>query len=117
MKIPEKLLYESIVVANLDQFGYETPRAFARPQFIDPTLEYKLTKLTKFRDYDIELEEMDLPDTEEEILWEKKLTELGLTHDDLNLDKDELWSVLYDDGETGEARSLSFSNGFLQWRP
>jgi hypothetical protein len=117
MNTPEKLLYEGEVVANLDKFGYETPWVFARPQFINAALGLKLSKLAEFRDYDMELKEMDLPDSEEEMLWENKLSELELTHNDLKLDKDAPWSVLYNDGEIGEVRSLSFSNGFLQWRP
>lgn len=116
MRIPEKLLFEGKEVAHLNGFSYETPWASACPEFIDNSIPIKLDSLSKFRAYDQELEDMGLSDGEEEILWEKRLSELGLTHSDLKLDKDGSWSVVCNDGNTDEVRSLSFFNGILQWR-
>jgi hypothetical protein len=116
MRIPEKLLFEGQEVANLKEFSFETPWASAYPEFIDDSIPAKLDNLSKFRAYDQDLEEMGLSDVEEETLWENKLSELGLTHSDLKLDKDGSWSVACNDGNINEVRSLSFFNGVLQWR-
>lgn len=116
MRVPEKLLFEGKVVANLSRFSYETPWASANPDFLDTSIAAKLRNLAEFRAYDIELEEMGLSDEEEEMLWENKLSELGLSHSDLKLDKDGPWSVVCNDGEVDDVHSISFSNGVLQWR-
>lgn len=116
MRIPEKLLFEGKVVAKLRDFSYETPWASARPEFFDTSIQVKLENLAEFRVYDLELEEMELPDEEEEILWENKLSSLGLSHSDLGLEKGGYWTVECTDGTTDEVRSISFSCGILQWR-
>jgi len=59
---------------------------------------------------------MDLSDKEEDSLWEKRLAALGLTHDDLNLNKDEFWSIICDDGTTDKVRAIRYTNGVLEWR-
>ncbi len=116
MSKSEKLLFEKKVVANLYEFGYETPWVSARPEFIDSSLGGKLERLSEFRAYDVELEEMGLPDHEEEALWDKKLLELGLSHSELKLDKDDLWTVVCSDGKVDKIYSINYSSGVLKWR-
>jgi len=116
MRTPEKLLFKGKIAASLSKFSYETPWASAYAEFIDDSLGVKLSNCTTFLMYDLDLEEMDLPDKEEEVLWEKKLTELGLTHKDLELDKDEFWSVICDDGTIDDVRAIRYTNGVLEWR-
>lgn len=116
MRTPESLLFKEKAVANLYQFSYETPWASAYAEFIDAPIGIKLERLTAFRSYDLELEELGLPDEEAEVLWEKKLSELGLTHSDLKLNKDEFWSVKWSDGNVGEVRAIRYADGVLEWR-
>lgn len=116
MRIPEKLFFEGKEVATLKGFTYETPWASAQPEFTDNSIPTKLASLSKFRAYDRELEDLELAKEEEEALWENKLSELGLTHSDLKLDKDGPWSVTFSDGSIGQVYSLSLYNGVLQWR-
>lgn len=116
MKIPEKLLYKGSVVATLYSFSYEFPWTLAEAKFIDSDLKDKIENLTAFRQYDIDLEEMCLPDKEEEALWENKLSELGLSHQDLKIDKEGLWSVICNDGTQDPVRAIQYDDGWLQWR-
>ena len=116
MRTPEKLLYDGLVVATLQKFSYEFPWASAEANFLDDALKNKLESLATFNRYDSELEEMGLSDKEEEALWEKKRSELGLTLDDLKLGDDEPWSVICDDGTKDDVRAISCEDGWLEWR-
>jgi len=76
----------------------------------------QLVSLTVFIIYDLELEGTGLSDEEEDILWKKKLSEHGLSHEDLKLDRCEYWSVICDDGAVDDVRAIHYENGILEWR-
>jgi hypothetical protein len=117
MRTPVKLFYKGDVIATLSQFSYATPWASANAEFNNKSISDKLAGVTAMLTYDLELEEMDLHESEEESLWEAKLVELGLSHKDLNLDNDEDWSVICDDGITDEVRAIRYyTNGLIEWR-
>jgi hypothetical protein len=117
MKTPNRLLYKSNVIAELTQFGYETPWASAHAEFNDKSINNKLSGITAMQGYGLELEEMGLTESEEESLWEAKIVEFGLSHQDLNSDEDENWSVICDDGTTGEVRAIRhYSNSLIERR-
>ncbi|MCK7598802.1 hypothetical protein M0G74_16125 [Microbulbifer sp. CAU 1566] len=116
MRTPEKLLFEGKVVAKLHNFSYETPWASASPEFLEASLGKKLENLAAFRVFDQDLEDKGLPDDKENVLWESKLSELGLSYPDLKLDKDGFWRVICSNGQAYEARSVSYSGGVLRWR-
>lgn len=113
---PEKLIFDGEIVAILHDFHYETPWCYASPTFSIDALESKLKKLSEFRSFDLELEDMGLEEAEEEYLWEQKLSSLGLTHADLKLDKDGCWKVTDGNGRVTSVYSLSYSGGVIQWR-
>lgn len=116
MRIPEKLLFEGRVVAKLNKFEYEFPWATATAAFIDEQLMNKLKNLSTLRAFTQALEEMDLSDKEEDDRWEKKRAELNLSNDDLDLDNDTQWTVIWNDGSAEEVRALSYEDGWIQWR-
>ncbi|UDL03431.1 hypothetical protein [Marinobacter sp. CA1] len=116
MRTPEKLLHKGKVVARLTKFSYEFPWAYAAVKFENAELGIKLENLAAFKNFDIELEEQELPESEEEALWEKKRSELGLSMEDLKLSRDGLWTVTCDDGTEDEVRAITCVDGWLQWR-
>lgn len=117
MDKPLTLLFNNQKVATLSGFSFETPWAYATAEFDDVSLEAKLERLANFRAFGAELEQKELPEDKEEILWKEKLVELKLSHSDLKLDRDEDFSVEWSDDSVREARSLSYGNKILMWRP
>ncbi|MGI9303319.1 MAG: hypothetical protein ACR2RB_11515 [Gammaproteobacteria bacterium] len=117
MIAPEKLLFEGDYVARLYDVGYATPWASSRVEFVDKKLESKLVGVTTMLSFDLGLDEMELSEEGEDMLWEKKLVELGLTVDDLQLDRDGKWSVEWKDGSSHEIRAVRFyEDGHMEWR-
>lgn len=117
MNKPLTLLLDNQKVATLSGFSFETPWAYATAEFYDVSLESKLQRLANFQAFVAELEQKELPEDKEEILWEEKLVELKLSHSDLELGRDEAFSVEWSDNSVREARSLSYENKVLMWRP
>lgn len=115
MKTLKKLAFKGKIAANLSNFSYETPWASAYAEFMDNALGEKLSNCTSLLVYGFELEAMELSDNEEDSLWEKRLAAFGLTHDDLDLNKDEFWSIICDDGTTDKVRAIRYTNGVLEW--
>lgn len=117
MRTPVKLLFDNLVVADLELFSYETPWATANALFRDRSLAQKLIDINNFDIFCYELEERELPEDEEEAIWSEKLRSLGLTFKDLEMNKDEHWSVECDDGTIDEVRAIQcYSNGLVKWR-
>jgi len=116
MRVPEKILYKGTTVADLEKYGYEFPWASAKATFVDEQIMNKLESLSALDIYDQELEEMELSDEDEESRWEKKRADLMLSREDLELDNDEDWTVIYNDGAEDAVFALSCKDGWLQWR-
>ena len=116
MRTPIKLLYKGNFVSELKNFFYEFPWANAKVKFIDEQLFNKLQNLSSLNKYSYELEDMELSDKDEEILWESKRSELGLSIEDLKFDRDESWAVVCDDGTEDKVRALSSDGQWIQWR-
>ncbi|MGF1868298.1 hypothetical protein L4D15_24155 [Enterovibrio norvegicus] len=117
MKTPIELLFKENPVAKISKFGYATPWASAHCEFKDEELGRKLSAVTTMLMYDLELEELGLSEQEEELMWDKKLVELEITSDDLDLDEDALWTVRCDDESVDPVRAIRFYNGgLLEWR-
>jgi hypothetical protein len=118
MTKPIKLLYKGEFAATLSNFGYATPFAIASATFQDESLAIKLIALTTMNQFGIELEEMDIPEAEEERLYDAKQKELNLSSDDYAIKNDKNWSVICEDGSIDGVRAIRFeSDGFLEWRP
>jgi hypothetical protein len=117
MKTPIELLFKDEVIAEISKFGYATPWASAHCDFKEKELGRKLAAVTAMLMYDLELEELGLSESEEELMWNKKLSELSITSEDLDIDKDEFWSVRCDDQSIDPVRAIRYyNNGLLEWR-
>ena len=117
MNSPIKLHFENNPVATIHNFSYETPWASGEVEFMDQPFFQKLVCVTAMASFDVELEELNLSDAEEESLWDKKLSELGIDEDDLELDGDGRWSVETRGGEKQDIFAVQFyENGDLRWR-
>ena len=116
MKTPVKLLFKGEMAATISKFSYATPWASSHGEFIDKELGEKLAAVTAMLMYDLELEEAELSEVEEEIMWEKKLSELGISSSDLDLDKNEYWTVRCDDQSIDPVRAIRYYlDGLLEW--
>ncbi len=117
MNTPIKLLFENNLVATINSFSYETPWASGEVEFLDREFFLKLASVTSMSSFDLEMDELNLSDDDEEKLWEEKLSELGITWDDLELDGDERWSILPKGGDEQEIYAVKFyKNGYMDWR-
>jgi hypothetical protein len=117
MKSPIKLFLDNKEVATIDNFSYETPWASGKIQFHENELFIKLVNVTSMLTFDLEMDELNLPDEEEEKQWESKLSELNLTWADLDLEKDERWAVQARDSDKQNIYALRFyDNGIVEWR-
>ena len=116
MSKPVKLLFQNEVVAELSGFRYQTPWASAKAVFKNLELAQKLENINIINLFDLDLEDKELPEDEEDRLWNEKLIQLGLTPEDFKLDRDEHWRVVCDDGRIDEVRALKLSEGIIVWR-
>ncbi|WP_417503709.1 hypothetical protein [Marinomonas gallaica] len=117
MKTPIELLFKGNPAAKISEFGYATPWASGHCEFKDKEFGRKLAAVTTMLMYDLELEELELSESEEELMWEKKLAELGMTSDDLDLNDDACWAVRCDDQSLDPVRAIRYYNdGLLEWR-
>lgn len=117
MKTPIKLFFEGRLVGSINSFSYETPRASGKVKFKNENFFLQLVSVTSMAAFDLEVDELDIPDDEEDILWEKKLSELGITWDDLKLDHDRHWTAQESGGESQNIYAVRFyENGLMEWR-
>ena len=117
MKTPIKLIFEGNQVATISNFGYETPWASGKVDFINEELFEKLVKVTLMLSFEFEIEDLGLSKEEEEKMWEAKLAELKICWEDLDLDQDEKWLMEPSGGEKQNIYALRFyKNGFMEWR-
>ena len=84
---------------------------------MNASLQDKLTRVSEFELFGYTLEDEELPDDEEELLWNKKLMEPGLTSPDLSITTGDAWSVGCDKGDVYKAYALRYTDEILQWRP
>ena len=117
MKLPAKIFYKGDLVAKLNSFSYDFPWAYGRVSFREEHLFKKACAVTSISDYDLELEALDLSEEDEEKAYTAKLSELGLSEKDLDLDDDGKWSVQVEDKERLVMRAIRFDEkGFVEWR-
>jgi len=117
MNTPIELKLDGITVGTILSFGYETPWATGKVEFNESTLFEKLVAVSSMSSFDLEMDELGLEDDEEEKMWEAKLKVLGITWEDLKLDRDGRWSVIPDGGESQPIYSPRFSEqGFIDYR-
>ena len=115
MKTPTELLFKGNLAAKISKFRYATPWASGHCEFEDRELGRRLAAVTTMLMYD--LEGFELSEAEEELMWEKKLAELDITADDLDLDDDAFWTVRCDAQSIDLMRAIRFySDGLLEWR-
>ena len=117
MNTPLALLFQHSQVATIVDFGYETPWATGRVEFIDKLFFAKLANVTTMGDFSSDVEALNLSDDEAEKLWENKLIELGLCSEDLNLNDDGKWSIRPNQEGEREIYGVRFDKrGFVDWR-
>ena len=117
MNTPIELQLDGVKVATIHGFSYETPWATGKVEFVDDSLFNKLVAVTSMSSFDLEMDELDLEDEEEERMWDAKLRELGITWDDLKLDRDGRWSVTPSGSESQSIYSPRFfESKFMDWR-
>ncbi|MBV1874270.1 MAG: hypothetical protein KUG80_05795 [Gammaproteobacteria bacterium] len=117
MNTPIELQLDGIKVATILSFGYETPWATGKVEFLDDSLFNKVVAVTSMSSFDLEMDELGLEDDEEEKMWEAKLIELGISWQDLKLDRDGRWSVTPSGSESQSIYSPRFyESKFMDWR-
>ncbi len=114
---PIKLLFDNNLVATINTFSYETPWASGEVTFLNQDFLQKLAKVTSMLSFDLEMSEFDLADEVEEQLWEKKLTELDISWEDLQLESDNRWSIEPKESTRQKIYAVRFyENGYMDWR-
>jgi len=117
MKTPIKLLFDNNHVATIITFGYETPRATGKVEFLDQIFCSKLIRVTSMLFFIYKLEELDLTDEEEDKLYDAEKLKLDITSNDFNLTEDKRWSIVPDHGIQQEIYTVRFyENSFMDWR-
>ena len=117
MNTPIELLLDGISVGKILSFTYESPWATGKVELKENALFHKLVAISSMSSFDLEMDELDLEDEEEEKMWEAKLNELGITWEDLKLDREDRWSVIPNGGELQAIYSPRFSEqGFIDYR-
>jgi hypothetical protein len=117
MKTPIKLLFDNNPVATIISFGYETPWATGKVEFLDQAFFSKLISVTAMLFFIYKLEELNLTDKEEEQLYEAETLKLGIASNDSELTKDKRWSIVPDHGIQQEIYAVRFyESNFMDWR-
>jgi len=116
MNIPIDLIFEGKTVAKILSFTYETPWASGNVVFESRSLFEKMVAVSSMSSFDLEMDNLELEDDEEEKMWEEKLSDLGISWDDLKLDDDK-WSIVPSGSEPRPIYSPRFDeSGFMEWR-
>lgn len=117
MKLPAKIFFESKYVASLESFSYDFPWAYGSVRFIDEQLFFKACAVTIISDFDLELENRNLSDSEEEKIMNEKLAEFGISYDDFNISEDGKWQLQTLGNTKQPMRAVRFDKkGFMEWR-
>ena len=117
MNTPIELILDGITVGQILSFSYETPWATGKVELKENSLFHKLVAVSSMSSFDLEMDELDLEDDEEEKMWEAKLKELGITWEDLKLDRDGRWTAIPNGGESQPIYSPRFyEQGFIDYR-
>jgi len=117
MNLPIDLELDGKTVARILSYSFETPWATGKVEFEDQFLLLKLLAVSSMSTFDIEMDELGLDDEEEERMWEAKLKELGITGEDLKLDRDGRWTISSEETRSQPIYSPRFSHsGFMNWR-
>ena len=116
MNIPVKLLLNGAEVGTFRSYGYETPWASGKIEFVDSNLFDKLIRLTLFDLFELNMDGQGLSEEEEEQRCNERLSELGISWEDMSLLR-QRWQVELSNTAIVNISTVRFyENGFMEWR-
>ncbi|MGF6881462.1 putative Zn-dependent protease [Nocardia sp. GAS34] len=114
---PMRLVRDRIGIGTITDYGYETPWATGRIEFLDPTRAETCEQCVEFERWLAETDDLPEDDAQYDAACAREAARRGLTPADLDLFHSGAWTITTDDGDIHDVPSLEFlGDGYVQWR-